>query len=362
MVFSGTIERSFRHIFEQRSPYNRHTRWRAVARVQHASKAAQFRLEWMIHYETAGHNALFTSRHFGVAPKTFWKWRKRFDETNPLSLEEKSRAPKTCRLPEITPLQEERLVNLRKRYLRYGKEKLALKYALLYQEKISSWKAQRIIQKYQLYYHPNKSYRTQQKRLRATKKKRITELTIRKQAGFLFRLDSVVRYWEGTKRYILTAVDTISRLGFAHMYTNHSSAMAADFLHRLHHLTNGQIQNIQTDNGSEFHKEFDRACQNLAISHYWSRVRTPKDNSYNERFNRTLEEEFIQLGNRITDPVEFNQKLTEWLIEYNFFRPHQSLGYLAPMCLIQNKKELLPMWPSSTSPWGCPWFMVSCIS
>lgn len=348
MVFSGTIERSFRHIFEQRSRYGKYGRWRAVAKVQQASGTAILRLEWMIYYETTGKNALFTSRHFGIAPKTFWKWRKRFDETNPLSLEDQSRAPKTRRQPEITPLQESRVVDLRRRYLRYGKEKLAIKYAMLYQEEISAWKVQRVIQKYGLYYHPAQSYRTQQKRLWATRKKRITELTLKKQVGFLFRLDSVVRYWAGTKRYILTAIDTASRLAFAHMYTNHSSAAAADFLQRLQNLFDGQIKNVQTDNGSEFHKEFELACQRLAISHYWSRVRTPKDNPHNERFNRTLEEEFIQMGNRSTDPALFNHKLTEWLIEYNFFRPHQALGYLTPMCFIQKKGELLPMCPSST--------------
>ncbi|PIW40553.1 MAG: hypothetical protein COW22_01095 [Chloroflexi bacterium CG15_BIG_FIL_POST_REV_8_21_14_020_46_15] len=31
------------------------------------------------------------------------------------------------------------------------------------------------------------------------------------------------------------------------------------------------------------------------------------------------------------DPEELNPRLTEWLIEYNFNRPHQSPGYLAPM-------------------------------
>ncbi len=92
-----------------------------------------------------------------------------------------------------------------------------------------------------------------------------------------------------------------------------------------------KIKIIQTDKAREFAKLFEEACSKLKIPHYFSRVKTPKDNAINERFNRTLKEEFIQLGNFTPDPLLFNQRLTEWLIEYDFNRAHQSLGYLSPI-------------------------------
>ena len=339
---------AYRQVLAKKSRYNYWTRIRKVAKLQGLSKEGLNRLEWMIHYHTHDESALATSRYFGIAPKTFWKWEKRFDKDNPVSLETQSRAPRRRRQREITPLQEERVVALRKRFLRYGKIKLALRYEMIYGETISSWQIQKVIEKYQLYYHPAKNYRTQRKRSKAEKKKRITELRMKQKPFFLFSLDTIVRHWEGKKRYIVTAIDTVSRLAFAHMYTSHSSACAADFLHRLRHLTDGRIENLQTDNGSEFHKNFEKTCKDLKIPHYWSRVRVPQDNPYCERFNRTLQEEFIQLGNRFHDPEVFNQKLTEWLIEYNYFRPHQSLGYVTPMCFIQKQKTLLPMYSSCT--------------
>ena len=70
-----------------------------------------------------------------------------------------------------------------------------------------------------------------------------------------------------------------------------------DFLYRLNYLLDGKIQNVQTDNGSEFLKYFDKACKELNINHYFSKNHTPKDNSTNERFNRTLKEEFLTQGN-----------------------------------------------------------------
>ena len=56
------------------------------------------------------------------------------------------------------------------------------------------------------------------------------------------------------------------------------------------------IDNVKTDNGSELLKHFDQACSKLKINHYFSRSHTPKDNAVCERFNRILQEEFINQG------------------------------------------------------------------
>jgi putative transposase len=326
--------------------YGLHGRWRRTAVSLGLTARAKARLEWFIWHDRNGKDAALTCRRFGVPKKTWYKWAKRFDPMNLRLLEDRPKAPKNKRRREITHLQKTRVLDLRREYLRYGKEKIARIYAVRYGETISVWKVQKAIESSGLYYHPAKNARTQAKRRRAQKKKRIAELKLRKRNGFLFRIDTIVRYWHGTKRYIVTAV---SRLAFAHMYTSHSSRSAADFLSRLHELSGGKIENIQTDNGSEFHLDFDRRAKELSIGHYWSRAKTPKDNAPAERFNRTLSEEFIQMGNMVIDPVEFNRRLTEWLVEYNFRRPHQSLGYMSPINFIYKHENLLPMYPSSTA-------------
>jgi hypothetical protein len=94
---------------------------------------------------------------------------------------------------------------------------------------------------------------------------------------FLFQLDTIVIYWGNLKRYILTAVDHATKLGYARMYKNKSSRAATDFLYRLRYLVNQPIQNLQTDNGSEFALEFERAPTKLKIQRYSSRVKTPKE-------------------------------------------------------------------------------------
>ena len=137
------------------------------------------------------------------------------------------------------------------------------------------------------------------------------------------------------------------------MYTNANSYNAADFLNRLYYLLEGKIENLQTDNGSEFEKFFNQACQRLEIKRYYSRPRTPKDNPVNERFNRTLEEEFIQLGNFTSDTEQFNKNLTEWLIEYNFRRPHQSLNYDTPINFTTQHLKIPKVSPMRSSRTGC---------
>jgi transposase InsO family protein len=167
-------------------------------------------------------------------------------------------------------------------------------------------------------------------------------------SGFLLCLDTIVRYISGQKRFILTAIDRHTKVAFARMYATHSSASATDFLKRLHILLDGKIENVQTDNGSEFHRHFDAACDSLNLAHYWPRPRTPKDNAVNERFNRTVQDEFLAMGNLTADTVAFNRRLTEWLVEYNFRRPHQSLNYMPPISFTFKYHKVLPMYPSST--------------
>lgn len=331
------------------SVLDRNTRMRRVAGLLNLSKPARARLEWMLWYEGPGRrNALATARRFGIASKTFWKWRKLFDAANLRSLEDRPRIPHRRRVRELTPLQEQRIIVLKRAHIRYGKEKISRLYAAAYGEPISAWKVQKVIERYRLYYHPIRQARINRKRRRSVKRKKITDLKIRQRSGFLLCLDTIVLYWVSAKRYIFTAVDRHTKLAFARMYPTKSARNAADFLRRLHLLLDGKIENVGHDQGSEFRASFAATCQDLGITPYVSRIKTPKDNATNERFNRTLQEEFVQLDNLTADVPEFNRRLTEWLIEYNFRRPHQSLGYLSPINFIYRYQRLLPMYPSST--------------
>jgi len=54
------------------------------------------------------------TRHFNIAPKTFYKWYKRFDRGKVKLLEDQSRKPNNLRHWEVTPHEECRIMKLRK--------------------------------------------------------------------------------------------------------------------------------------------------------------------------------------------------------------------------------------------------------
>ena len=309
---------------------SRHDRWRGIAKVLGLSKEASRRLEWMIYFETrAGTNSVLTARYFGIGRSTFHKWHRAFDETNLRTLETHSRAPKKKRGRQVVSSKDARVIALRKRYPYWGKMKLQRVYEREHKEPITSWYIQRVIETYKLYAKKRKP--NAQKDRKRQVKKRISECEKVPQIGFLIHLDTIVLHLFGTKRYVITAIDDHSKIAYARMYESHASKPAADFFKRLHFLFDEQVVNVHTDNGSEFHKHFDQTLQDLHLPHYWSRARTPKDNPSNERFNRTLKDEFLYWGNYHPDPTVFNKRLTEWLVEYNAIRPHESLNYLTPM-------------------------------
>lgn len=343
------------YLFPDIKLLDKYERWRKVAKILKVSKAAKQRLDWII-YSHQGNSPTDTCRHYGIARKTFYKWFNQFDEDNLYSLyklEDKSRAPKHVRQREITPVEEQKIICLRKGHLRYGKEKIAKIYESEFGVKISAWKVQYTIKKYRLYYNHAKAEKVNKRRANTKKmgrKKRTIELvgklpSYKKKAGYIICLDTITIYRLKLKRYVFTAIDKYGKFAYARSYQTNTSKNGEDFLYRLNYLLDGQIPRVGHDNGTEFKKYFQRACLKLGIKQYFSRVRTPKDNPDCERFNQTLETEFLDLGNFNPDVKQFNRALTEWLIEYNFRRPHYSLNYQTPLQF----SKVLPMYSSCTS-------------
>ena len=358
------MRRSFSFYYFKRKPVelgNRYDRWRRVAELLALKAKERLRVEWMVFYYTqAKQNAGLAAKHFGISRKTFYKWFNRFQESREdiVSLRDLSRRPVNVRRWEISLIQEERIKALRQRYIHYGKKKLKVLYKREYQEEISCWKIERVIRKHKLYPEKVRAEKIAKKQARARlkPKQRIQKLKKENKIWFLFQLDTIVIYWGSIKRYILTAVDHSSKFGYARMYKNKSSKAAADFLYRLQYTINHPIENMQTDNGSEFTWHFDRTADRLKIARYFSRVKTPKDNPEVERFNQTLKYEWLYDSNLDLDCDRFNRELTEWLIEYNFNRPHETLDYLTPMEHIENELtkirspvKVLPMWSARTN-------------
>lgn len=315
------------------------------------------RLEWMIFYETVGkRNAKETSTYFGLSRKTFHKWRSRFQKSKGLisSLVEVSRSPHHKRSWMVTAEEETRVIILRKKHLKYGKKKLQVLYLREHGEKISTWKIERVIRRHRLY-PDKKAWRKRLKKRRQNKRKdkvRIQEVTREETFGHLWHLDTIIHWWYGSRRVIFTALEEQTKIGYARIYTTNSSGFAEDFLKRLIYLVEGKIHLIHSDNGSEFEGDFAQACGDLKIEQVFSRPHTPKDNPALERFNWTVQDEWLSMSEvGLDDVASANQDLANWLVEYNSYRPHESLDYLTPLAYAQANffnSKVLPMWSART--------------
>ncbi len=336
---------------KERSKYDH---LRDLADYWHLNSDAKQRLEWIIFYNSvAKRNALETARYFGISRKTFHKWKKRFNPKVIQSLEEKSRCPIKTRVWTVTKEEEERITILRNESkCKWGKEKLKVHYKRIYGGPISTSKIQKIINKNNLFPDLLNRKRILKKRKqdKLKPKLRIHQFKEECPKQIVWHIDTICFNWYGTKRYIVTAMEDKTKVAFARVYSHHSSNQSTDFLKRLIYLTGHQIKVIHTDNGSEFEAHFRNACRDLFIQQIYSRVRQPKDNPALERFNRTLQEEWLAVSEVGLDEIlEANLDLTTWLIKYNFQRPHQTLNYKTPIEYANiHYPEVLPMYPART--------------
>ena len=174
-------------------------------------------------------------------------------------------------------------------------------------------------------------------KLRVIERRKARKKTRRKgflpqHPGDLVQMDTVSIFADGIKRYIFTAIDVRTRFAFAYTYKSNSSANGRDFLDKFIKLAPFATARIQTDNGSEFAKHFEQSCQKYGLVHFFTYPRHPKSNAHLERFNKTIQEQFVNWHiDDIEEPEVFNLKLMEYLIWYNTEKPHRGIGNLSPL-------------------------------
>lgn len=143
--------------------------------------------------------------------------------------------------------------------------------------------------------------------------------------GHLIALDTIERFVHGLRVYIITCEDVHSRFAFAWGTASHASKAAEEFFGMWQSVFPYPTTFVLTDNGSEFKKHFAERLLELQITHYHTYPKTPKMNAHVERFNRTIQEEFVDYHQGLLlDLRRFNAALMEWLIFYNTRRVHHA--------------------------------------
>jgi len=152
--------------------------------------------------------------------------------------------------------------------------------------------------------------------------------------------DTIEKFINWAKRYIITFEDIYSRFSFALAVSGHSSKAAKEFFDICKVIFPFKMYSILTDNWSEFMKDFSNEIKKLHLLHYHTYPRTPKMNAHLERFNRTIQEEFINyhMIELSRDIKLFNSKIIDYLLWYNEDRVHYAFkNKLSPLQFIMKQ-------------------------
>ncbi len=265
-------------------------------------KDAQERLRILQFFDK--HGLAATVDAFGVSRRTLSRWKRALHAAggNPAALAAKSSAPKRRRAPQTDPRLVAEIRRLRTLYPNLGKENL---HVLL-----APWgKAQgvarpsvctigRIMARApgkMRFCQERLDARGRPKPLRQERKARKPE-DLKAPPLTLWAVDTIERVRDGIRRSVLTAIDPVLAIAFAvalpSKHARHTARAAEALVAGLTQDTARQILFL-SDNGSEFKGAFDQILQHLGPTHYWTYPKSPKMNAHAERFNRTIQEQFI---------------------------------------------------------------------
>ena len=305
------------------------------------SEVAQKKMEIITFYDTFGEKAAISA--FGADRKVVSRWRKRLAENKGRleSLIPHSTRPKTVRRVSYSREIIDFIKRYREDHPRTGKEKIKVElddYCLKEDiETVSESTVGNIIKRHRFFFqkadriYHNPSSKWAQKQVLKKKRLRVKHSPKPDDFGHI-QSDTVERITDGIKDYFISAIDTKMKFTLTLNYKKLTSCNNRDLYQRFVSVYPGKVRDWQSDNGPENLGEFDQQLEEDRIPHFFSYPRCPKINAFIERYNRTIQEEFIDNNlDIIHDKILFNQKLADYLIWYNSRRPHKSLGLKSPL-------------------------------
>lgn len=301
------------------------------------SEVAQQRLRIIEFYNRYGE--LATKEAFGADRKVISRWRKRLQQSRGAleGLVPQSTRPNRSRTMTVSTEIIEFIQQIRQKYPRIGKEKIKPLLDEFCQDKglrtIAESTIGKVIKRHKLFYQksgrvyhdPSRKRPTKQKRLRVRRSPRHEDY------GHIIS-DTVERVTDRVKDYFYNAIDAKLKFALTLNYKRLNSKNMKDFYERFRAVYPLQIKDWQTDNGSENLGEFDKALRKASIPHLFIYPRCPKINSIIERYNRTVQEEFIDNHlDVIHDKCLFHMLLAEYMVFYLTRRIHKSLDKMTPV-------------------------------
>jgi transposase InsO family protein len=288
-----------------------------------------------------GLTAELAARAYGVTPPTARKWFGRFLAEGAAGLRDRSSRPAVS--PRATsPAKALAIVELRKRRLTHARIAASLGVsqstvgrvlARAGLSRLSDLEPKEPVKRYELE-APGQMLHIDTKKLgrilvpghRVTK---VRGQAYKGKAG-----------WE----YLFVAVDDHARIAFTEVYANEKKESADQFLRNAILYFNSlgiHVKQVLTDNGPAFRsKIFNRSCQERGVRHRYTRFYRPQTNGKAERFIQSALREWAY-GWTFQTSEERTSVLRDWLHHYNWHRPHQGIGGIAPMSRLRHSRNNL---------------------
>lgn len=302
------------------------------------------RLSYIDWHRAHGENVSLTCRHFAISRPTFYRWLRRYDPRNLMSLEDRSSRPRTLRPRTWTTTEIVAVQRIREQYPAWGKEKLQ-RLLLRAGTVLSASRVGRILRYLKesgKLVEPLGRISGRRRRWRrpyATRKPRDYQAVA---PGDLVQIDTLdVRFADKVLKHF-SAVDVVSRWGVPTIASSATARMARTALDALLARMPCTVRAIQIDGGSEFMAEFEEACKARGILLFELPPRSPKLNGCVERLNRTAREEFYEHCTEDFTVAAMRRAARRWEHCYNYVRPHQALAYLTPAQFIANWRTTHP--------------------
>lgn len=325
-----------RTIFPKTPGYNSWMK-RVISINAHSdNKTAQYRLEVIKFYQQFGMKATLAA--FPVKRSTVFLWQQKLKESKGRlsSLIPQSTKPKKVNQMRTHPLVLAEICRLRRKHYRLGKHKLYPLIKRYCQTVMLSCSSEstigKIIKRNNIFYDKiTYGYHDPNRKKPERKKKTRVLKAPKPEAGGYVELDTIETIIDGIRRYTITAIDVRLKVSFAQTFKSKHARNSVTVLKALALVLPVSIHTVQTDNGSEFEGDFDEYCQSQNIKHKWTYPNSPKINGVIERFNRSIQEEWLDMyQDEMIELNLINRRIKEYLSFYHHDRIHESLADQTP--------------------------------
>lgn len=143
------------------------------------------------------------------------------------------------------------------------------------------------------------------------------------------------------RKYLLVAIDRVTKLVFSMVIPGKSQKYAISFLKAVVSWLPYRVHRVLTDNGKEFGKDFTLACGALGIKHKKTKIKHPWTNGQVERIIQTIKGETVK-QTRYQNYQQLTHDLVTWQNKYNLEKKLKSLKYLTPYQKMVEYYQSLP--------------------